>query len=463
MGGGVMGAQKLIRLFDRKFDKDFSRILELKKNETLSMRQDSLYLMLEGSTVFSLDDALIYCDKDELIWESTLFQYDIEAKATSISQILEVSIEQLEENIFTYPLLHEIFYNLLKQSHFKRQHNNALYDQKILELVSDRSLWDACYSSLGRFQNLLYGLRSIEDENIEVVENELVKIVTGFTQSAGLLLKNSSKHNFLSKSLLGNILQHEFYPIMLLSRLCRQGYEKPFGYTGDFLTIKMMYENTPQGDTKAEKSVDKCFLALPTCQAVRNRDAIMQSEILEKVRASDSEVNILALACGPATEVFGVIEKLSANERNRTNFYLVDLERRAIAYVNGQVEKNGDTNIKTINANLIHLMKGTEQLDIPKVDLAYSIGLIDYFSDNDVVGLSNWVYENLKDGGDLILGNFHPRNSIKDYMDFILDWFLVHRDEEDMNRIYSRSSFKKQSSQIIFEEQQINLFAKIRK
>jgi hypothetical protein len=92
-------------------------------------------------------------------------------------------------------------------------------------------------------------------------------------------------------------------------------------------------------------------------------------------------------------------------------------------------------------------------------DLIYSIGLIDYFDDQIVIKLLNLVYSMLRSGGRAILGNFHPSNPMKAMMDYVLDWKLNHRTEEDMNRLYRQSAFGKPCTRVLFEEQRINLFA----
>ena len=71
--------------------------------------------------------------------------------------------------------------------------------------------------------------------------------------------------------------------------------------------------------------------------------------------------------------------------------------------------------------------------------LVYSIGLIDYFADNFVVSLLDYCYELLAPGGKVILGNFHPQNTTRALMEYILDWKLIHRDEHDMNRLMAAS------------------------
>ena len=44
-------------------------------------------------------------------------------------------------------------------------------------------------------------------------------------------------------------------------------------------------------------------------------------------------------------------------------------------------------------------------------------------------------------------------------MDHILDWKLIHRTEEDMNRLYAASSFGQACTDIRFEAAGVNMFA----
>lgn len=65
----------------------------------------------------------------------------------------------------------------------------------------------------------------------------------------------------------------------------------------------------------------------------------------------------------------------------------------------------------------------------------------------------------LAPGGRAIFGSFHSRNRCKAFLDHVLEWRLIHRTEEDMNRLFAASAFGRPCSRILFEEQRINLFA----
>jgi extracellular factor (EF) 3-hydroxypalmitic acid methyl ester biosynthesis protein len=166
----------------------------------------------------------------------------------------------------------------------------------------------------------------------------------------------------------------------------------------------------------------------------------------------------VSLACGPAQEVFDVFNQLKDPTSLKTT--LIDIDLSSLAFV---ADKRDQLKLKRqmdlVQGNLVYLATGRQHLNLKDQDLVYSIGLIDYFSDNFVVVMMNYIYEMLKPGGKVILGNFHPRNPDKAMIDYVLDWRMTHRSEEDMNRLYSTSRFARACTKIRFEAAGINLFA----
>jgi SAM-dependent methyltransferase len=128
---------------------------------------------------------------------------------------------------------------------------------------------------------------------------------------------------------------------------------------------------------------------------------------------------------------------------NKVDATLVDIDAEAVAFVRERRDAAGFQSQMILHqANLVYLAMGRTSIDLAPQDLIYSIGLIDYFNDRFVVNLMNYAYRLLKPGGRLILGNFHPRNPIA-LMDYVLDWKLIHRTEEDMDRLFAASMFSR--------------------
>jgi extracellular factor (EF) 3-hydroxypalmitic acid methyl ester biosynthesis protein len=206
--------------------------------------------------------------------------------------------------------------------------------------------------------------------------------------------------------------------------------------------------------------LDQVFLGLPACEAVRNRRHLLAEEIGFAIaeKGDQSPVRITSLACGPATEVFDIYRQLPDPSMLVTT--LVDIDFQALAFLDDRISTGGlRRQMHPVNGNLVYLAMGRSTLALQPQDLIYSIGLIDYFNDKFVVSLLNYVHSQLRPGGKVILGNFHPRNSSKAFMDYVLDWRLIHRTEDDMHRLFQASAFRSPCSNIRFEEQGINLFA----
>ena len=259
---------------------------------------------------------------------------------------------------------------------------------------------------------------------------------------------------------IGRRIKRELLPYLLLTRTAERAYAKPRGYAGDFATIDQMYRNEAAGSGRIGPLLDRVFLNLPACEAVRNRRHLLAEEIgLAIAEAGDrSPTRITSLACGPATEVFDVYGQLP--DRSTLVTTLVDIDFQALAFLDERIATSGlRRQMRPVNGNLVYLATGRSTLDLQPQDLIYSIGLIDYFNDKFVVALLNYVHSQLRPGGKVILGNFHPRNSTKAFMDHVLDWRLIHRSEGDMNGLFQASAFRSPCSNIRFEEQGINLFA----
>ncbi len=292
-------------------------------------------------------------------------------------------------------------------------------------------------------------------------EASAVAIDSAFQQLCVLAhthIGDAAQQNELVKAALGRRLQREFLPYLLLTRTAERFYSKPRGYAGDFLTIDIIYANEPTGTGRVGAALDGAFLHTRASKAVRNRRALLAEEIAAVMKGSEEAIHITSLACGPAAELFDVFGKLENLRQLKAS--LIDIDLQALAFVADKRDKAKLQNQMTlVPGNLVYLAMGRQKLELPPQDLIYSIGLIDYFNDKFVLKLINWIHARLRTGGKVILGNFHPCNSDKVLMDYLLDWKLIHRSEADMNRLFAESAFGQPCTAIRFEPEGINMFA----
>ena len=291
------------------------------------------------------------------------------------------------------------------------------------------------------------------------LEDEIMQRFRDFCVFINKQIGDSSPLDKNIREYLGTRLKTEFLPYLLMTQTAERFYSKPRGYAGDFLAIEWIYKNKPAGSGRLGPLLDKCFLNEPAAKAVRNRRGLLVEEIRRVVENNDGARHLVTcLACGPAQEIFDVFDSIDNPDQLRAT--LIDIDLQALAFVTDKANSlNRQRCVKALNANLVYLATGRQELDLPPQDLIYSMGLIDYLNDSFVVKLIDYARSLLKPGGKLILGNFHPTNSTKALMDHILAWTLIHRSEDDMNRLFTLSQFGKPCSNIRFEDEGVNLFA----
>jgi extracellular factor (EF) 3-hydroxypalmitic acid methyl ester biosynthesis protein len=288
--------------------------------------------------------------------------------------------------------------------------------------------------------------------------SEAHAVLNGLLQQFNAFMNRSTAEvSEYVKQTAGALAQRELLPYMLLSRFAERCYSKPRGYAGDYETILQVYENKPQGTGRLGPLLDSFFLAIPAARAVRNRRALLAGEIQRTVSRL-VRARVTSLACGPAQEAFDAFSQLP--DTTALEFSAIDIDPKAIEFVKSRAATAGlARQVSVHRGNLVYLSGGRENLPLKPQALVYSIGLIDYFQDEFVVRLLNWIHGLLEPGGRVILGNFHPRNPDRALLDYLLDWRITYRTEEDMNRLFRASKFNGECSRIIFEGEEINLFA----
>jgi extracellular factor (EF) 3-hydroxypalmitic acid methyl ester biosynthesis protein len=260
----------------------------------------------------------------------------------------------------------------------------------------------------------------------------------------------------------GESLHGELVSLVELSATGSRLRAKPRGYAGDYQAIDAIYDSAPAGAGAVGTLVDACVLDLPALRAIRNRRRLLATEILSSYRTATKEFHAASLACGPAREVFDVLEK--ADDKGRLQVSCIDVDREALTHVAAQAQARAlGEQVRTLQANLIQLATGRQELELAPQDLIYAVNFIDYLSDELAIALIDWTYDKLRPGGRAILGNFHPRNPTRGFMEQVLDWQLTHRDEAAMNRLFASSKFAGPCTRVFFEEEGIDLFAEARR
>jgi extracellular factor (EF) 3-hydroxypalmitic acid methyl ester biosynthesis protein len=230
---------------------------------------------------------------------------------------------------------------------------------------------------------------------------------------------------------------------------------KPMGYAGDFLVIDWIYTQKT-AESGLGKKIDELFHSYEAAQAVRNRKAFFIKTCAELTKTKKTRIDVLDLGCGSCRDVLEAHQR--CNNGVQYFFHCVDHEPEAIEYAKS-------------------LLHGTEaepyiQLDCRNVfkfdtakryDLIWSAGLFDYLSGRAAAILIRKIWKYLKEGGQIVFGNFSPSNPTRKGMELVSKWHLLHRTADELVEICEESGVPYTSLEVESETLGINLFCKIMK
>jgi extracellular factor (EF) 3-hydroxypalmitic acid methyl ester biosynthesis protein len=252
----------------------------------------------------------------------------------------------------------------------------------------------------------------------------------------------------------------ELFPYFMRSRLAERAYYKPKGYAGDFKMMEQIYRMTPDGDGKLGRLIDGWLLKQIPPQAVRNRRVLLRRLLDRLCRErlhQERPLHIMNLACGPSRELFDLLADCDYSQY--LNVLCIDIDSEALQFANQHVNTvPHQASVRFMHENVIKWALGRAKHDLGHQDIIYSSGLCDYLDRRLMISLIESCYGQLTAGGVLVVGNFTPANPDRQFMDNIMYWRLIHRDEHEMRQLFAASSFGDQV-ELITEPEGVNLFA----
>ena len=427
-----------------------------------------ILILLHGLLVVHLDEMphvdLSYIGPGELIGEVAFLesgQSSANVTARENSLVLAIKFEDLNRKLRSDEGFGSRFHESMARLLARRLRKNA---ERLPDTIPDQQeVSTPLISAMLEFKDLFLRAEELDRTSrggiTEEFSREFVTQVQQLELEVNEAIGSSSELSRTMRDHLGRKLKAEMLPYILISRIAERAYTKPRGYAGDYLTIEWIYQDEPSGVGSLGRLIDQAFLGLACSGAVCNRRGLLTDQLDRAVKSRGGDrVEVTSFACGPARELYDHFKSYKGD--SPVHAHLIDIDAEALEFVEGwRNELDLAAQIDLQQLNLVYLCLGRHQLDLPPQDLVYSIGLIDYFDDEFVIRLLNFIHELLRPGGRVIVGNFHPSNRSRALMDHVFDWKLIHRDEGDMNRLFRASSFASDCSEILYEQQEINLFA----
>lgn len=264
-------------------------------------------------------------------------------------------------------------------------------------------------------------------------------------------------------------IKRQLHPLVLCSPFAYRTFQKPLGYAGDYEMVSMMLRNPYEGGTIFAKVINRVFLGTPAVVAHRNRITYLHEQLRTETmkRAARSETTtFLNLGCGPAQEV----QRFITDDEvcNHASFTLLDFNDETLEHTSRTLYDLREKHGRSIGLNLSkksvqHVLKeGARGMVGGGYNVVYCAGLFDYLSDRICRRLLEIFYQMLAPGGLLIATNVHSSNPSRQWMESVMDWHLVYRDEKQFLGIAPESA-PQENIRITAEPTGVNIFLEVRK
>ncbi len=276
-------------------------------------------------------------------------------------------------------------------------------------------------------KDILVSLPSIakqsgEEECFRILQEKL-KELTEYRKSFDEERDKKEKHIF--QKLLLNIIHESDY--------CRYSYDKPRGYAGDFKNLEMIWFAITEGGshrylgiTELGKLISSLTFRMENPQATVDRVNCIREKLI------NSGKRIASIGCGSCIELW----KLDKNILKNKDIFLLDQDELALECVKGKLQKNTINNTKIVKENILKfIIKIRENNLFGQRDFIYLVGLLDYFSVKSARKIIKALWGKLYSGGKLFFTNAHIDNPTKLWMEYVGEWYLNYKDEQDMYTI----------------------------
>jgi len=265
--------------------------------------------------------------------------------------------------------------------------------------------------------------------------------------------------------------QHRAYfraqvlPLITHSPLLRRAYEKPLGYAGDYEMMNMLYREHAEGDSLFARALNVYGAQEPAAQANINRLDYLGAKVRAQVEASGGErVRLASIGCGPARELSLLLER-SPELGPMLDVALIDQEERVITYCErtlGPLAASTGARVQFIRESIRRLLTARQLATaLGERDFVYSAGLFDYLNERSFNALLGALYGTLVPGGQLAIGNVAANNPTRWFMEYCLDWFLIHRSPADLLAFAGRLDPAPTRLEVDAEPLGVNLFLRV--
>jgi extracellular factor (EF) 3-hydroxypalmitic acid methyl ester biosynthesis protein len=242
------------------------------------------------------------------------------------------------------------------------------------------------------------------------------------------------------------------------SPFVRRLQEWPRGYAGDFETVEYLVQQRNRAVAgRLCYFIEQYALGSPIAQQHRNKVDIQARELLSAVHHPNGSAvpKILVIAAGGSPDLRLVEEPLAAHPFEAT---LLDQDEDALIFSARHLPRLHDR-LSFTCANVVRGLLNAAKRG--PFDLVVAGGLFDYLPDRVAVSVLAQVRNRLlRAGGHLLFTNISCGNPYRQWIEYMADWFLIHRSAGDIRTLCAAAGFPDRATNMDVDRTGLTLIVK---
>lgn len=223
--------------------------------------------------------------------------------------------------------------------------------------------------------------------------------------------------------------QHPLHSVLMEDPFAAYCRGRPRGYPGDAGLIDMIYDRQPPSAVDGRAAtIFAITTGFPASEAVRLRREHAEQVVM---RGWEGGKRILVLACGHFREA----DRLAGKDLSAIT--VVDQDPESL----GRVRALHGDRINIREANVFRYLRGAVTRG-ERFDIVYTLGLTDYLDDRAMRLLHRLVHTCTEPGGTFLLANFRPDHLGTGWMEAVMDWHLIYRDDTELADFAREAGFE---------------------
>src|SRR5262245_56282520 len=228
------------------------------------------------------------------------------------------------------------------------------------------------------------------------------------------------------------------------SPFCKRVQDWPRGYSGDYETIEYLCDainRAPVGSLA--HSLEELALRSPISGQHRHKVAFQADAILSACHRKQRGARILSIGCGGCRDIRSIADPL---RQTKTEFVLCDLDYEALDFALHALGPVAER-CTYLNATVPRVLR--KLVPFGPFDLAIAGGVFDYLPDRWVTRCARNIWHTLlAPGGDLVFTNIKRGNPFRVWLEYLANWELTERDENDVIRCCAEAEIPQSAVQI---------------